>query len=58
MKGINERHLHESLNSLIKDEIIKNIIDEEEIALEPMIGSAIYEDQMFKRKIIDDVLDI
>ena len=31
VKGINEKHLHESLNSLIKDQIIKNNTEEEDM---------------------------
>lgn len=63
-KGINEKHLHESINMLVKEEIIRNLTPEEEnsetgtMSLEPCSALSVYSDYSFKQKIIEDILSI
>lgn len=63
-KGINEKHLHESINSLLKQDTIRNLTVEEKneeegsMIFESSKGYCIFGDEQYRTKIIEDILDI
>ena len=64
-KGIQEKHLYESINFLIKEDILRNLTTEEEMkelgttAYDPMEECLMIENENeFKHKIVNDIMDL